>query len=167
MSRPCRRTLCPQRRQRSVYSKLKPRLTRCPTQRFALESVAPAYHEPGHHVRGGLRQQPPSAVDGGCCRARPISRAATFAQLHNSYSDVSCSCMVDVYHCLLSMLSTTTSKVASIVPAMSAEACSSATVLYEHTLDNRFQVNKLSIGSYSKRRAIDACDRHRLTLFEA
>ena len=36
-----------------------------------------------------------------------------------------------------------------------------------HTLDNRFQVNRQSIGSYSNRRPIVACDGYRLALFEA
>ena len=36
-----------------------------------------------------------------------------------------------------------------------------------YTLDNRFQVNSQSIGSYSNRRPIAACDRYRLALFEA
>lgn len=35
------------------------------------------------------------------------------------------------------------------------------------TLDNRFQVNRESIGSYSSRRATVACDKYRLALFEA
>ena len=63
-------------------SKLKPRLTTCPTRRSALESVAPVSHEPGRHVRGELRQQPPSAVGGVVEHERPVSRAATLAQLH-------------------------------------------------------------------------------------
>ena len=64
-------------------SKLKPRLTRCPTRRSAPESVAPASHEPGRHVRGELHKQPPSTVwGGGVEHERPASRAATFAQLH-------------------------------------------------------------------------------------
>ena len=119
--------------QQSAYSKFKPRLTRYPTQRSALRSGSPASHEPGRHVRGELCQQPPSAVGGRCCRARPAARAATFARPHNSWSKVSCSCLVDVYHCLLSILSTTTNKAASIVPAMPAEACRSATGPYERT----------------------------------
>ena len=36
-----------------------------------------------------------------------------------------------------------------------------------NTLDNRFQVNRQSIGSYSNRRPTVACDRYRLALFEA
>ena len=63
-------------------SKLKLRLPRCPTRRSALESVAPVSHEPGRHVRGELRQQPPSAVGGVVEHERPVSRAATLAQLH-------------------------------------------------------------------------------------
>ena len=60
----------------------KKRLTRCPTRRSSLESVARVSHAPGRDDRGGLRQRPPSAVGEGCCRARPISLAATFAQMH-------------------------------------------------------------------------------------
>ena len=73
--------------------------------------------------------------------------------------DVSCRCLVDVYRCFPPMLSATTSKAASIVRAMPTEACSSDTALCEHTLDNRFQVNRQSIGSYYNRRANDACGR--------
>ena len=115
-----------QRRQRSAYSKLKSRLTRCPTQRSALECAAPASHEPGRHVWGELRQQPVCI-------------------------DVSCSCLVDVYHCLPSRVSATTTKAGSIVPAMPTEASSIVPrrcILYEHTLDNKFQVNRQSTGSY-------------------
>ena len=36
-----------------------------------------------------------------------------------------------------------------------------------HTLDNRFQVNRQSIGSSSNRMPIVTCDRYRLALFEA
>ena len=36
-----------------------------------------------------------------------------------------------------------------------------------YTLDNRFQVIRQSIGSFSNRRPIVACDRYRLALFEA
>ena len=46
-------------------SKLKTQLTRCPTRLSAPESVSPVSLEPGRHVRGNLRQQPPSAVGGG------------------------------------------------------------------------------------------------------
>ena len=117
-------------------------------------------------VQGELRQHPPSGVGGGCCRARPIPRSRTFAQLAAySCSDVFCRCFVDVYYGFPSMMRATTSKAASIVPVMPAEACISATVLSEHTLDNRFQVDRQSIGSYFDRRAIVACDRYRLTLF--
>ena len=35
-----------------------------------------------------------------------------------------------------------------------------------HTLDNRFQVNRQSIGSYSNRRPSVAWDRYRLAVFE-
>ena len=36
-----------------------------------------------------------------------------------------------------------------------------------YTLVNRFQVNRQSIGSYSNRRPIVACDRYQLAFFEA
>ena len=36
-----------------------------------------------------------------------------------------------------------------------------------HTLDNRFQVNRQSIGSYSNKRAIVARDMYRLALLDA
>ena len=71
--------------QTRAYSKSKQRLTRCPTRRFALESVVPVSHEPGRDVRGELRQQPPSAVGGGGVVEHDqltVSPAATFAQLH-------------------------------------------------------------------------------------
>ena len=109
-------------------SKLKPRLTRCPTRRSALESSAPATHEPGRHVRVELRQHPPSAVGGGWCRARTTSFSrGNLRTAAHACSDVSCSFFVDVYNGFPSMLSTTTSRAASTVPAMLTEAYSSAT----------------------------------------
>ena len=48
-------------------------------------------------------------------------------------------------------------------------SCTSSGYGYEcrtetHTLDNRFQVNRQSIGSYSNRRPIVACDSYRSTI---
>ena len=104
-------------------SKLKPRLTRCPTRRSALESVAPASYKLGRHVRGELHQPPPSAVGGGGCRARTTSfSCGNPRKAAHACSDVSCIFFVDVYHCFLSMLPTTTSRAASIVPATLTEA---------------------------------------------
>ena len=103
--------------------------------------MEPSSDETGRHVRGELHKQ-------------------------HAYIDVSYSCLVGVYHCFLSMPSATTSKVASIVLVMRTEACSSATALREHTLDNRFHVSRQSIGSYSNGKAKDAWDRYRMALFE-
>ena len=57
----------------------------------------------------------------------------SFAQRHTSAAhtcnDVSCSCSMGVYHCFSSTLSKTTSRAASVVPAMLTEAYSHAGAL--------------------------------------